>query len=89
MPCAEFLPVLRQDPPDVGDVIVRMGSSMTDFHRAEQSSSITLLSGTMRLLGVWKPTTTTTSPDGQDNSDVLQAAFLRAEVVSTEPDEVR
>lgn len=82
-------PVLRQDPPDVGDVIVRMGSSMTDFHRAEQSSSITLLSGTMRLLGVWKPTTTTTSPDGQDNSDVLQAAFLRAEVVSTEPDEVR
>ena len=53
------------------------------FHATKITSQLTLMSGTTRLIGVWKPSGT---PE-LDGPDILQAAFLQATVVPVdEPD---
>jgi type II secretory pathway component GspD/PulD (secretin) len=59
----------------------RLEARTLDFQTASVTSSITLLSGTMKLLGIW-------APEGAPKAEMpkqLQAAFLRANVVSLLP----
>lgn len=55
-----------------------VGSVADKMYSAKVQSAYTLQSGTMRLISLWKPTGT---PE-LDGNDVMQAAFLRADVVS-------
>jgi hypothetical protein len=51
----------------------------TQIYQTEFITSITLLSGTTRLLSIWKPT-----GSAEFNGDVMQAAFLTAEIIAVE-----
>ena len=55
---------------------------LMDFYRAEIKSSITLNSGTARILGLWKPVRGPVIAE----QDVLQIAILDAEIVPLETD---
>jgi hypothetical protein len=59
---------------------LRIEAPSTDFHQAHLNLSTTLLSGTWRLVGIWKPQGT---PDF-DGKDVLQAMFIRMDVLAAE-----
>ncbi|MDF1851452.1 MAG: hypothetical protein P1U85_11505 [Verrucomicrobiales bacterium] len=50
----------------------------TTFHKATVTTQITTLSGMIRMLGIWEPKGT----EKFDNGDILQAVFLKAEIVS-------
>jgi hypothetical protein len=56
---------------------LRAGLSMVDFHEGKVTTAITMRSGTTRLVGLWKPEGTPEFEKG----DLLQAAFLRVDVV--------
>jgi hypothetical protein len=60
--------------------VTRMDSPGTTFHFARTTSAVTVLPGMMRLVGLWKPGGT---PEF-DNADILQAAFLHAEIQTFE-----
>jgi hypothetical protein len=51
----------------------------TQFYQTEFITSPPLLSGTTRLLSIWKPT-----GFAEFNGDVMQAAFLTAEIIAVE-----
>lgn len=70
-------PQLRQDSPLAEGGVLRAAFPMVDFHQGKVTTAVTMLSGTTRLIGLWKPEGT---PEFQ-KSDLLQAAFLRADVV--------
>ena len=70
-------PQLRQDSPPAEGGVLRAAFPMVDFHQGKVTTAVTMLSGTTRLIGLWKPEGT---PEFQ-KSDLLQAAFLRADVV--------
>jgi hypothetical protein len=61
----------------------RASGSTVDFRKATIHSAARLRFGATHLLGIWKPEG---APELQ-NADVLQAAFLKAEVVMLHPDE--
>jgi len=65
------------------DGAIRMDGPATTFHRAELSTTATLRSGMIRMVGMGRPTGT---PE-LDGSDVLQAVFVRADVVPALPRE--
>lgn len=73
-------PSFRYDTKPGGDKVLRTNAPATDFHKAVVNTSLTMSSGMTRLLGVWKPEG---APEF-DKGDVLQAAFLRADVVPLE-----
>lgn len=51
----------------------RVESRLTDFHNAKVNSALSMIDGSVKLLGVWKPEGTAEV----DKANVLQAAFLR------------
>ena len=55
-------------------------TSVPVFHASKLSTAITIGNGMTRLLGVWKPEGT---PEF-DKGDILQAAFIKADVVRIE-----
>ncbi len=68
--------VITEPPPPQ---TLRLAAPRTEFREAKVSTSITMLSGSTRLLGVWKP-----EGNAELDGDVLQAAFLRADIVPVE-----
>jgi len=57
--------------------VVRIGAPAVEFHQASIDTNTELTSGMVRLLGTWKPEGTPELEKG----DLLQAAFLRMDVV--------
>jgi hypothetical protein len=76
-------PSFRYDTTPGGEKVLRANAAATDFHKVDLGTSITLSSGMMRLLGVWKPEG---APEFE-KGDVLQAAFLQINVVPLEEPE--
>jgi hypothetical protein len=73
-------PTKRVEPvAPVGDII-RVDAAGTDFHQAKLTTAVTLTNGMTRLLGLWKPDAV---PDG-DNANVLQAAFVKVNLLKVE-----
>lgn len=64
----------------IDDKTFRMDSPGTAFHRADLTTTVTVTNGMHRLLGVWKPEGT---PEF-DKGDVLQAAFIKVDLLKTE-----
>ncbi len=73
-------PVQRLMDEPVPDKTTRLAVPTTEFRTSVTKTSTTMLSGTTRMLSVWKPGGT---PELE--GDVLQAIFLRADVVMVEP----
>jgi len=59
---------------------LKLSVPMVNFHKASFSGSSTVLSGMTRMLNIWKPR----GSAELENADVLQAAFLRVDVVPVE-----
>lgn len=76
-------PTPHFEPSGGGDKVLRAETFTTDFHKAKVTTAITLLSGSTKLLSVWRPEGT---PEF-DNNDILQAAFLRADIMPVEREE--
>lgn len=57
-----------------------LSASLTDTHDVVITNSMTLLSGGAKLLGTWKP-----EHGPNHNADILQAAFLEADIVAVLP----
>jgi hypothetical protein len=77
-------PTLHQEPiPAAGDVM-RVDAPGTDFHKSRLTSAVTLTGGMTRLLGIWKPETL---PEGEKNTDVLQAGFMKVDIIKVEKEE--
>jgi len=75
----DYAPPTRRFTPEPGDgKTLRTEVPGTDFHRAEFNFATTLLDGSWRLAGVWKPDGT---PEFQ-GKDVLQAVFVRVNVIA-------
>ena len=70
-------PAPRMEAPAPAEKVLRTSAPSTDFHKANISTALTLTSGMTRLLGIWKPEG---APEFE-NSDVMQAAFLKADIV--------
>lgn len=51
------------------------------FHAAKLTTNMTMLSGTTRMIGMWKPSGT---PE-LDGQDLLQGAFLHVQIVGVSP----
>jgi hypothetical protein len=60
----------------------RIAAPSVEFHESEVKLSTTLLSGSTRMISVWKPSGTP-----ELDGDVLQALFIRADIVPVEPTE--
>lgn len=73
-------PAPRMEAPAPAEKVLRTSAPSTDFHKANVSTALTLTSGMTRLLGIWRPEG---SPEFQ-NGDVLQAAFLKSDIVPVE-----
>ena len=73
-----------QRPPDEppSDHTIRFAVPTIEFRRHEFKASTTMRSGSTRMISVWKPAGTP-----ELDGDVLQAAFLRADVVLLNPPE--
>jgi hypothetical protein len=78
-------PELRKEALVADDKVLRIASDGTDFRRANLTTAITLHSGMTRLIGIWKPQ----GKPEFENGDVMQAAFLRAEIVGIDSGEVK
>ncbi len=70
-------PTLRNDPPPEAPDILRLAVASTDYHRIHLISEVTVIAGKPRLVGMWKPD----AQAGDQNADVLQAAFIRVDVL--------
>ena len=57
----------------------RIAAPSVEFHESEVKLSTTLLSGSTRMISVWKPSGTP-----ELDGDVLQALFIRADIVPIE-----
>jgi hypothetical protein len=77
-------PTLRRDPIPVAGDVVRVDAPGTDFHEAKLTTAMTLTSGMMRLAGMWKPDA---ASDGPNGASVLQAAFVKADIIKVEKEE--
>lgn len=73
-------PTLRQKPEADVEKTPGTDTLIADFHKATLTTKITLKDGATRLVGVWKPETLT----GDQNKDVLQAAFIRVKLLNFE-----
>ncbi len=71
--------LVKESPPEH---VQRLATPTTEFYRTSAATTISLLSGATRLLSVWKP-----AGAPEFDADILQAAFLRAEVVKVVPDD--
>jgi len=60
--------------------VLQAALPVIDFHMGRVLTMTTMNSGTTRLLGIWKP-----EGPGFQNGEVLQAVFLRVNVLR-EPD---
>jgi hypothetical protein len=56
----------------------RIDIPLTSFHRVEIKTSLNMIHGTARLIGIWEPTAT--SPEKR-----LQAAFITCELTPMRP----
>ncbi len=65
-----------------GDGNLKLDGPTTSFREAKVATAMTLRSGMIRMLGMWQPSGT---PEF-DDADILQAAFIRAEVVRVDGD---
>jgi hypothetical protein len=70
-------PVERHEALGLIEPLGQVEATFTDFRCAKITTAITILNGMTRLLGTWKPFGT---PE-LDGADVLQAAFMTAEIV--------
>ena len=75
-----YAPPTIKPTPQREPTTVRIEVPATDFHQANLNMSTTLLSGTWRLVGIWKPSGT---PEF-DGKDVLQAMFIRMDVLAAD-----
>jgi hypothetical protein len=73
-------PAPRPEPAGGGEKVLRAGSTTTDFRRIEVTSALTLTSGATRLLGIWKPA----GNAELENADILQAAFMKVDLIKVE-----
>jgi hypothetical protein len=76
-------PVERHEALGLIEPLGQVEATFTDFRCAKITTAITMLNGMTRLLGTWKPFGT---PE-LDAADVLQAAFMTAEIVQNRPAE--
>jgi hypothetical protein len=74
-------PTLHHEPVPAGADVNRIDAPGTDFHKAHITTAVTLTAGMTRLLGIWKPDAPAEGPNG----DVLQAAFVKADLIKVEP----
>jgi hypothetical protein len=75
-------PVLRVSTEPVPEGTQRVAAPSTEFRKVETKASTTLLSGSTRMISVWKPSGTP-----ELDGDILQALFIRADIVPVEPTE--
>lgn len=73
-------PVARAEPNAGPEGTQRLAAPQTEFRRAHFMTATTMLSGSTRLLSVWKP-----SGAPELDGDILQAVFLRMDIVKVEP----
>ena len=77
----DYAPPLKHNVTEpAADGSQRIAAPLTEFRRAKFQTSTTMLSGSTRLLSVWKPSGTP-----ELDGDVLQAVFLRMDVEIVEP----
>lgn len=69
---------IADDPPP--EHTVQLDAPLTEFRKHEIKTATTMLDGSTRMISVWKPAGTP-----ELDGDVLQAAFLRADVVPLNP----
>lgn len=72
-------PTLLVPTEPAADGTQRLAVPETQFYQTDFITSTPLLSGTTRLLSIWKPT-----GSAEFNGDVMQAAFLTAEIIAVE-----
>lgn len=75
-------PVQRVFDDRVPEHTLRIAAPATEFHRHEFKTSITTRSGATRLVSIWNPSGT-----AELDGDILQAAFIRADIVTVNPSE--
>jgi hypothetical protein len=80
----DFAPPTARHAPLVGDdKIFRFYDSGLEFHRANVTTAITMHPARPRLLSIWKPTG---APEFE-GADIMQAAFVRVDVVKIQLEE--
>ncbi|WP_050029933.1 hypothetical protein [Verrucomicrobium sp. BvORR034] len=73
----DYLPPTWRAPLKSEDLkVLKIDAPATGFHKATTTTSITVLSGMTRLIGLWKPEG---APE-YDKADVMQAAFLKTDI---------
>ena len=72
------MPHLLDDPPP--ERTVQLAAALTEFRKQEFKTSTTMRDGSTRLISIWKPSGTP-----ELDGDVLQAAFLRVDIVPLSP----
>ncbi len=77
----DYAPPTQHPTPERDPGKFRIEDPGTDFHRANLNLGTTMLSGTWRMVGIWKPQGT---PEF-DGKDLLQAMFIRADILSAAP----
>ena len=76
----DYAPPVQRHPQVAADEkVLRPDMTATDFHRANVTTSVSLLSGATQLIGVWRPEGL---PEFQ--GDILQAAFISVDVMPVE-----
>ena len=80
----DYAPPEHEAAPQVGDGDdVRMEGPTTKFHQAKLSTQTVFRSGSIRMMGYWAPEGAPQFADG----DIMQAAFLKLEVVRPDEEE--
>ncbi|CAN5706961.1 hypothetical protein BH11VER1_BH11VER1_12690 [soil metagenome] len=74
------LPGVHHEPAPEAGRTLKIDAPSTSFHKVILSSAMTLNDGSTRLVGIWKPKTL---GEGQEK-DVLQAAFIRVNLIGVE-----
>ena len=77
------LPVHEPLPSIEGENAVRLEGPSTRFHRAKLATQTVFRSGSIRMMGYWTPAGTEEFADG----DLMQAAFLKLQVVRLDDEE--
>jgi hypothetical protein len=73
-------PTTRREPLVADDKVFRFHPPGLEFHRTKLSTAVILHAGQRRLLGIWKPT----GLPEFENADVMQAAFIKVDIVEME-----
>ncbi len=73
-----YAPPVVSGKPGIEEKKVILDGTVTSFKKTRITAQSTMRSGSMRMLGMWRPSGT----EKFDNADIMQAVFLKAEIVA-------